>query len=35
MTRAALIAVSHDPCTVKESFRMTKSDLRAKPLFHH
>ena len=35
MTRAALIAVSHDPCTVKESFRMTKSDLRARPVFHH
>ena len=35
MTGAAVIAAYHDLWRVEESFRMTKSDLRARPVFHH
>ena len=34
-TGAAVIAAYHDLWQVEQSFRMTKSDLRARPVFHH
>ena len=34
MTGAAVIAAYHDLWQVEKSFRMTKSDLRARPIFH-
>ena len=30
-----MIAAYHDLWRVEQSFRMTKSDLRARPVFHH
>ena len=35
MDGAAVIAAYHDLWRVEQSFRMTKSDLRARPVFHH
>jgi hypothetical protein len=35
MDGAAVIAAYHDPWKVDESFRMTKTDPRARPVFHH
>ena len=35
MDGAAGIAAYHDLWRVEQSFRMTKSDLRARPVFHH
>ncbi|NDL56662.1 transposase [Phytoactinopolyspora sp. XMNu-373] len=35
MTGAAVISAYHDLFEVERSFRMTKSDLRARPVFHH
>ena len=35
MDGAAVIAAYHDLWRVEQSFRMTKSDLRARPIFHH
>ena len=35
MNGIAVIAAYHDLWRVEESFRMTKSDLRARPVFHH
>jgi hypothetical protein len=35
MDAAAVIAACHDLWRVEQSFRMTKSDLRARPVFHH
>jgi transposase len=35
MTGEAVISAYHDLWHVEESFRMTKSDLRARPVFHH
>jgi transposase len=35
MDAAAVIAAYHDLWRVEQSFRMTKSDLRAPPVFHH
>jgi hypothetical protein len=35
MDGAAVIAAYHDLWRVKQSFRMTKGDLRARPVFHH
>lgn len=35
MSGAAVIAAYHDLWQVEASFRMTKSDLRARPVFHH
>jgi Transposase DDE domain len=35
MDGAAVIAAYHDLWHVEQSFRMTKSDLRARPVFHH
>lgn len=35
MGGAAVIAAYHDLWQVEKSFRMTKSDLRARPIFHH
>ncbi|MFC0647434.1 IS1634 family transposase, partial [Cellulomonas phragmiteti] len=35
MDGAAVIAAYHDLWKVEQSFRMTKSDLRARPVFHH
>jgi len=35
MDGAAVIDAYHDLWRVEESFRMTKSDLRARPVFHH
>jgi hypothetical protein len=35
MTGAAVIAAYHDLFEVEKSFRMAKSDLRARPIFHH
>lgn len=35
MTGAAVISAYHDLWQVEASFRMTKSDLRARPVFHH
>ena len=35
MDGASVIAAYHDLWKVEESFRMTKSDLRARPVFHH
>jgi hypothetical protein len=35
MDGAAVIAAYHDLWKVEESFRMTKTDLRARPVFHH
>ena len=35
MNGAAVIAAYHDLWQVEASFRMTKSDLRARPVFHH
>jgi len=35
MDGAAVIAAYHDLWKVEASFRMTKSDLRARPVFHH
>ncbi len=35
MDGAAVIAAYHDLWRVEQSFRMTKSDLRAQPVFHH
>ena len=35
MTGAAVISAYHDLWRVEQSFRMTKSDLRARPVFHH
>jgi transposase len=35
MNGAAVIAAYHDLWRVEQSFRMTKSDLRARPVFHH
>lgn len=35
MTGAAVISAYHDLWKVEASFRMTKSDLRARPVFHH
>ncbi len=35
MTGAAVIEAYHDLWRVEESFRMTKHDLRARPVFHH
>jgi hypothetical protein len=32
---AAVIVAYHDLWRVEQSFRMTKSDLRARPVFHH
>lgn len=32
---AAVIAAYHNLWRVEQSFRMTKSDLRARPVFHH
>ena len=35
MDGAAVIAAYHDLWRVEQSFRMTKSDLAARPVFHH
>ena len=35
MDGATVIAAYHDLWRVEQSFRMTKSDLRARPVFHH
>ena len=35
MDGAAVIAAYHDLWQVEKSFRMAKSDLRARPIFHH
>ena len=35
MDGAAVIATYHDLWQVEASFRMTKSDLKARPIFHH
>jgi transposase len=35
MHGAAVIAAYHELWQVEASFRMTKSDLRARPVFHH
>jgi len=35
MNGAAVIATYHDLWQVEASFRMTKSDLKARPIFHH
>ncbi|MBO0884592.1 MAG: IS1634 family transposase [Mycobacterium sp.] len=35
MDGAAVVAAYHDLWHVEESFRMTKSDLAARPIFHH
>jgi transposase len=35
MDGAAVIAAYHQLWQVEASFRMTKSDLRARPVFHH
>ena len=35
MDGAGVIAAYHDLWKVEASFRMTKSDLRARPIFHH
>jgi transposase len=35
MTGQAVIAAYHDLWQVEASFRMTKSDLKARPVFHH
>jgi len=35
MDGAAIIAAYHDLWQVEKSFRMSKSDLRARPIFHH
>jgi transposase len=35
MDSAAVIAAYHDLWQAEASFRMTKSDLRARPVFHH
>jgi len=35
MGGAKVIAAYHDLWQVERSFRMTKSDLRARPVFHH
>jgi transposase len=35
MDGAAVISAYHDLWKVEASFRMTKSDLRARPIFHH
>src|SRR4051794_13332796 len=35
MTGAAVIAAYHDLWQVERSFRMAKTDLRARPIFHH
>ncbi len=35
MDGAAVIAACHDLWKVEQSFRMTKGDLRARPVFHH
>jgi transposase len=35
MDGAAVIAAHHDLWKVEQSFRMTKGDLRARPVFHH
>ncbi len=35
MTGQALISAYHDLWRVEQSFRMTKSDLKARPVFHH
>lgn len=35
MSGAGIIAAYHDLWQVEASFRMTKSDLRARPVFHH
>ncbi len=35
MHGAAVIAAYHDLWQVEKSFRMAKSDLRARPIFHH
>ena len=35
MTGAAVISAYHDLWQVEKSFRMAKSDLRARPVFHH
>lgn len=35
MSGAAVIAAYHDLWKGEASFRMTKSDLRARPVFHH
>jgi transposase len=35
MDGAAVIAAYHDLWKVEQSFRMTKGDLRARPVFHH
>jgi hypothetical protein len=35
MDGAAVIAAYHDLWKVEQSFRMTKTDLRARPVFHH
>jgi hypothetical protein len=35
MDGAAVIAACHDLGKVEQSFRMTKGDLRARPVFHH
>jgi len=34
MSGAAVIAAYHDPFEVERSFRMAKTDLRARPIFH-
>jgi transposase len=35
MAGQAVISAYHDLWQVERSFRMTKSDLRARPIFHH
>ncbi len=35
MDGATVIAAYHDPWKVEASFRMAKSDLRARPVLHH
>lgn len=35
MDGAAVIAAYHDLWQVEASFRMTKNDLQARPVFHH
>jgi hypothetical protein len=35
MDGAAVIAAYHDLWKVEQLFRMTKGDLRARPVFHH
>jgi hypothetical protein len=34
MDGASVMAASHDPWKVEQSFRMTKDDLRARPVFY-